>query len=352
VTITIPVNISDPNATCLNTVKMVASTRPQMITQLRVLQVLVGEGFRAKVTTQTLVQGASLEAEEAKNKLQILEERLSAIEGRFREAIDLCLVPDVTIPHKFKVSKFEKYKGTSCPKSHLTMYCRKMAAYACDEKLLVHFFQDSLAATTLNWYMHLEPARICSWRDLEDAFLKQYKYNVDLAPDRLQLQNMSKKGFETFKEYAQGLRELAAPVKPPLHDTKMMAMFINTLQSPFYEHMLGSVSSSFVVIIVIGDIIEFGLKSGKIAHGPLAATNTKKPGFDYENKEGEVQATTTLRSHVSPHYKQKYPLLTKQPSYVANIMSVYHTHRQGFHQPPLVQNNSNQGQGQGHSMTP
>jgi len=66
--------------------------------------------------------------------------------------------------------------------------------------------------------MHLEPARIRPWRDLVDAFLNQYKYNVDLARDRLQLQNMSNKGFETFKEYAQRWRDLAAQIEPPLHD--------------------------------------------------------------------------------------------------------------------------------------
>jgi len=154
----------------------------------RVLQVLADEGSQAKVTTQTVAQGASLEANEAKNKLQILEERLRAIEGEgnhgFGDSTDLCLVPDVIIPLKFKVPEFEKYKGTSCPKSHLTMYCRKMEAYAHNEKLLVHFFQDSLAATTLNWYMHLELTRIRSWRYLVNAFLKQYKYNVNMAPDR------------------------------------------------------------------------------------------------------------------------------------------------------------------------
>jgi len=71
-------------------------------------------------------------------------------------------VPDVVIPPKSKVLEFEKYKGVTCPKSHLTMYCRKMAAHAHDEKLLMHIFQDSLAGMALNWYMHLEPARVRS----------------------------------------------------------------------------------------------------------------------------------------------------------------------------------------------
>ena len=59
---------------------------------------------------------------------------------------ELYLVPDIVIPLKFKVPEFDKYKGTTCPKNHLKVYCRKMGAYAKDEKLLMHFFQDSLTA--------------------------------------------------------------------------------------------------------------------------------------------------------------------------------------------------------------
>jgi len=158
---------------------------------------------------------------------------LRVIEGgsshEFGDAAGLCLVPYVVIPPKFKVPDFEKYKGTTCPKSHLTMYCRKMAAHAHDEKLLIHCFQDSLGGVVLNWYMHLEPTRISSWKDLVDAFLKQYKYNMDMAPDRMQLQNMAKKSSETFKEYAQRWRELAAQVEPPLYEKEMITMFIETL---------------------------------------------------------------------------------------------------------------------------
>jgi len=35
-----------------------------------------------------------------------------------------------------------------------------------------------------------------------DAFIKQYQFNLDIAPDRLQLQNMTKRENEAFKEYA------------------------------------------------------------------------------------------------------------------------------------------------------
>jgi len=52
------------------------------------------------------------------------------------------------------------------------MYCRKMVVHAHDKKLLMHFFQDSLTEMALNWYLLMEPARVRSWKDLVDAFLK------------------------------------------------------------------------------------------------------------------------------------------------------------------------------------
>ena len=63
---------------------------------------------------------------------------------------DLCLVPDMVILPKFKVPEFDKYKGTTCPKSHLKVYCRKMGACAKDEKLLMHFFQESLTGAAVS----------------------------------------------------------------------------------------------------------------------------------------------------------------------------------------------------------
>lgn len=50
--------------------------------------------------------------------------------------------------------------------------------------------------------MSLERSKIRSWKDLSKAFLKQYKYNLDMAPTRLQLQNQACKRNETLKEYA------------------------------------------------------------------------------------------------------------------------------------------------------
>jgi len=172
----------------------------------KTLNTTIGDNSLDKITSRPTMQVVSVDVEGTKTKLEILKERLRAIEGGgnygFGDVAGLSLVRDVTIPHKFKVPEFEKYKGTTCPRNHLTMYCRKMAAYAYDDKLLIHFFQDSLTGVALSWYTHLEASRIHSSMDLVDAFLKQYKYNMDIAPDWLQLQNMAKYDVQSFKEYA------------------------------------------------------------------------------------------------------------------------------------------------------
>ena len=109
-------------------------------------------------------------------KLDVLEERLRAIEeigvyGNI-EATQLCLVPDLIIPAKFKVPEFEKYDGSLCPMSHLIMYGRKMAVHIDNDKLLIHCFQDSLTGSVTRWYIQLDNTHIHVWKDLADAFLK------------------------------------------------------------------------------------------------------------------------------------------------------------------------------------
>ncbi|MCI83907.1 hypothetical protein A2U01_0105183, partial [Trifolium medium] len=47
--------------------------------------------------------------------------------------------------------------------------------------------------------MQMEGSHIRSWRDMANAFIKQYQYNIDMAPDCTQLQNMSQKEGELFK---------------------------------------------------------------------------------------------------------------------------------------------------------
>lgn len=56
-----------------------------------------------------------------------LEKRLRVMEGFSILRLDeICLVSDLVIPLKFKVTNFEKYKGDRCPRHHLVFFYLKM----------------------------------------------------------------------------------------------------------------------------------------------------------------------------------------------------------------------------------
>jgi len=131
----------------------------------------------------TVMEASANESHKAKSydsidqaKIEALEAKLKVIEGVDLYdpvwAAEMCLVPNVVVPKKFRVPEFIKYSETQCLMTHLRSYCNKMAEVVHDEKLLMHFFQDSLSGATLSWYMRLDNTKIQRWKDLVDAFIK------------------------------------------------------------------------------------------------------------------------------------------------------------------------------------
>ncbi|XP_058763419.1 uncharacterized protein LOC131636845 [Vicia villosa] len=188
-------------------------------------------------------------------KFRLLDKRLKAIEDRDSLGLDaasLCLVPGIKIPPKFKVPNFEKY-------------------------------EDSLSGASLEWYTQLERTNIRTWKDLAKAFFKHYKHNSDMAPTRIQLQGLTQKVDESFRQYAQRWRELAARVQPPLLERELVDMFMGTLQDPYLNRMVGCTTSEFSALVVVGERIEHGLKTGKIQD--VATT------FEFPEQDDEETST-------------------------------------------------------------
>ena len=79
---------------------------------------------------------------------------------------------------------------------------------------------------------------------------------------------------EGFKEYAQKWRDLASRVQPPLTDREHIDMFMGTLSGPFFNLLVGCSSSGFTELILTGERVESGIKSGKIS---VASTSTPNP---------------------------------------------------------------------------
>ena len=86
----------------------------------------------------------------------------------------------------------------------------------------------------------------------------------------------------------------------------MVTLFIDTLGDPYYEMMIGSISSNFPDIVMTGERIEAGIRSGKIAQS--TASNSKKP-FNGSNKKGNANAVminTPEASHFQPNHPIAY----------------------------------------------
>ena len=89
------------------------------------------------------------------DKYKQLEDRLKAVEIQKVPGLDfgdLGLITGVVIHNKFKVPIFAKYDGVSCSKLHLGSYVQKNQPHTADQNLWVHFFQESLTGTQLEWF--------------------------------------------------------------------------------------------------------------------------------------------------------------------------------------------------------
>ncbi|KAJ9170560.1 hypothetical protein P3X46_018659 [Hevea brasiliensis] len=255
------------------------------------------------------------------HQLSALEERLRAIEGlNMYGSVDVAslrLVPDVVVPPKFKIPDFDKYTGNSDPRIHLATYIAKMSALTEDDRLLVHFFHESLSGAALRWCIQLDRSKLRSWKDLADAFLKQYKFNCDVAPTRRDLQNLVQRDRESFKEYAQRWREKAAEVYPPVTDNELCSLFIETLKAPYFNLMIGNTSNSFSDIIQAGERIEANLRMVRLQE--LTENPAKKNANFDKKKEGDVHSITRQNNHspLPQNNYRPYPLPYGQT--IANI---------------------------------
>ena len=170
----------------------------------------------------------------------------------------MCLIPNVVIPKKFRVSEFVKYIGPQCLITNLKVYCNKMVGMVHNENLLlIHFFQDNFNKVTLN-------IEIKRWKNLVDAFIKQYKFNIDIAPSRVSLQVMKIGNKEFIREYAQRWHEVVAQINPPLLKKEMVNMFINTFKTPYFKYLVVSATQCFNDLMIVTKRIEQANKVGKI----------------------------------------------------------------------------------------
>ena len=106
---------------------------------------------------------------------------------------------------------------------------------------------------------------------------------------------MEKKAIETLWEYTHKWRDLAAQVQPPMTDNELNKIFLNTLKVPYYDRMIGNSNNNFSNVVSAGEMIENGIKLGKIK-----STEAKKP--TPKKKEWEMHAMSYQGKSYNPFY--------------------------------------------------
>ena len=116
-----------------------------------------------------------------------------------------------------------------------------------------------------------------------------------MAPNRNQLQSMSKRKHESIKEYAQWWRDLAAQVIPPMTEWEMITIMVDTLPTFYYEKLIGYMPANFADLVFAGERIESRLRKGKFEYASNAGPNSNRraPVVGTWKKEGDTHAVTT-----------------------------------------------------------
>ena len=131
-----------------------------------------------------------------------------------------------------------------------------------------------------------------------------------MAPDRMQIQSMCKKDNESFKEYAQRWRDLAAQVAPPMMEREMITMIVDILLVFYYEKMVAYMPSNFEDLVFAGKRIEVGLRRGKFEYTATVSSGNRRPRMSGGNKkEGETHVVTLVPTCTN------FPLAPLNPMY-------------------------------------
>ena len=110
---------------------------------------------------------AALEQSSQQNEqLEYILTKLNTLEGNqgMINPAEFCIVKDLEIPKDFKIPDFSKYDGTGDPKIHVYMYTSRMGAYLRNDKLMMHYFQESLKDSAIRWYLNLDKKEIKTWQ--------------------------------------------------------------------------------------------------------------------------------------------------------------------------------------------
>ena len=114
---------------------------------------------------------------------------------------------------------------------------------------------------------------------------------------------MKKEPSESFKEYAQRWRGMAARLPRPMSEKDLTYVFINTLDEPYFRHLLTNESASIADIVVTGGRIEEAIQFGRLEGLDQLGKNLISPNPFSRGQEDAVNVVSlehqAARSHLN-----------------------------------------------------
>ncbi|PKI39904.1 hypothetical protein CRG98_039706, partial [Punica granatum] len=257
---------------------------------------------------------------EQERRLKRMEETIRALQANDVRPDahygDCSLFPGMRLHPKFKVLEFKTYEGTTDPRHHLRHYRGKMLQYWEYEEFVIHYFQDSLSGSALDWFMSLKAEDILTWEDLSRKFTDQYRYCAETPLTLLELSTKEMARGQKFEEYAAKWRAQAAKHIPPISEAQQIQLFHSTLRGVYYSHLLAH-TSSFSDLIEAGKKLDLGIKLGRMEDPTSKGEESSKKALAAQSSSSrrrakEVSVNAVNTAHQAP---QQYSVnLTTAPT--------------------------------------
>ena len=149
---------------------------------------------------------------------------------------------------------------------------------------------------------------------------------------------------ESFREYAIRWREQAARVKPPMKDYELIDVFLQAQEPNYFHYLLAAIGKPFTEAIKIGEMVENGIKSGKIVSQAAirATTQAIQSGSgnftNRKKEEGSMAASGSRGVQIgtnNPYCQVQQEQYNSPRHYYPSLYAVLNT--QAYVRPPSRQ---------------
>lgn len=99
-------------------------------------------------------------------------------------------------------------------------------------------------------------------------------------------------------------------------------MFMSIVQGPYYDRLVGSTSVGFFDLVMAGERVESGIKTGKIQTAAASSSKGKKPFGRFQEERGRLMICQHLEANASLIRHRTIRLLL----WLLSKLTIFHQH--------------------------